>query len=306
MKIARLRFLVQSLSFAVLTYGGGFGLRLGNFLPCFSCPYVGNCSGNCYLMALQGPHWGAEINFIQIISFWGLRALGIFAGFLLLTLLFSKTWCGWICPFGTLQDWISLLRKKFSIRESQFSWGLRDKLKPVKYILLFLLIIIPFLIANAGFHPDFRFPFCQICPAKPLMPVFKGNFGYFAIDMTNPITTIMTLLSIILASVILIGIIFKERFFCMICPLLALISLFDKIGFIQLRKKMDACIGCRNCQRVCPVDIRDVHLDKENILTQDCILCLKCVESCPRDNALSLKFLNKTIFSSSSQLEKRS
>lgn len=202
-------------------------------------------------------------------------------------------------PFRDFTRLDCFIKKKIRIRESQFSWGLRDKLKPVKYILLFLMIIIPFLIANAGIHPDFRFPFCQICPAKPLMPVFKGNFSYFAIDMTNPITTVMTLLSIILASIILIGIIFKERFFCMICPLLALISLFDKMGLIQFRKKIDACIGCRNCQRVCPVDIRDVHQDKENILTQDCILCLKCIESCPQDNALSLKFLNKTIFSSS-------
>lgn len=301
MNLYRLRFLVQSISFAVLTYGGRFGLRLGQFLPCFACPYVGSCAGDCYLMALQGPHWGFQMPFTGIISIWGMRALGMFAGFFLLTVLFSKTWCGWICPFGTLQDWISLLRKKFAIRESQLSWGIRDKLKPIKYILLLFLIVVPILIANAGLHSDFRLPFCQICPAKPLMPVFKGNFSYFAVDTTNPITTVMTILSIILASGIFIGIIFKERFFCMFCPLLALMSLFDKIGFIQLKKKVDACTGCGNCQRICPVDIREVHLEKEkeNVLTQDCMLCMKCVEACPQNDALSVKFFKKTIFSSS-------
>lgn len=299
MKVYRLRFLVQSISFTVLTYGSRLGLRLGHFLPCFSCPYVGSCAGDCYLMALQGPHWGIQIPFIEIISFWGLRVLGMFGGFFLLAILFSKTWCGWICPFGSLQDWISSLRKKFAVRESRISWSLRDKLKPIKYVLLILLIIIPIFIANAGLHSDFKLPFCQICPAKPLMPVFNGDFSYFAVDITNSITTTMTISSIILASGIFAGTIFKDRFFCMFCPLLALMSLFDKVGLVQLKKKVDACTGCRNCQRVCPVDIREVHLEKENVFSSDCILCLRCVESCPQDGTLSLKFLKKTIFSSS-------
>lgn len=311
MKLYKLRFFIQSVSFAVLTYGGRFGLRFGHFLPCFTCPYVGSCSGHCYLMALQGPHWGFQIPLAELTGMWGMRALGMFAGFFLLTILLSKTWCGWICPFGTFQDWISFLRKRLAIsafgetsqgeRESHFPWSLKDKLKPVKYVLLVLLILIPVLIANAGFHPDFNFPFCQICPAKPLMPVFKGNFSYFAVDITNAVTAVMTICSIILAAFFLVGMFFKDRLFCMFCPMLALISIFDKIGAVRLRKKVDSCIGCGNCRRICPVDIRDVHLEreKENVLTQDCMECFKCVEACPQDKTLSARFLKWKLFSSS-------
>lgn len=272
---------------------------MGHFLPCFACPYVGTCAGNCYLMALQGSQWGVQIPFAEIVSVWTLGIAGMFVGFLLLAIIFSKLWCGWICPFGTLQDWISSIRKKLGIRESRFSWSTRDNLKSVKYIILAILIIVPVFIANGGLHPDFKLPFCQICPAKLLMPLFSGTPKYFAIDTTNPITTVMTAASIVVTAGVLIGMIFKERFFCLFCPLLALISIFQRIGLLRLKKRPDACTGCRNCHGVCPVDIRQVHLQKENVFTQDCILCLKCVEACPQDGTLSLRLLNKDIFSSS-------
>lgn len=301
MKVYRLRSFIQIATFFLLTYGGRLGVKLGHFLPCFSCPYVQGCSGHCYLMALQRSQWGFELPFKHYIGTGGVRVLVMFLGFFALVIFLNKIWCGWICPFGTFQDWITSLRKRFSIRESQFSWDFRDRLKPIKYILLISLIVIPILIANAGLHEDFGLPFCQICPAKPLMPLFEGSFKNFAVDITNSITATMTILSIILAAGILIGFVFKDRFFCIFCPMLALIHLFQKIGFMQLKKKIDACTGCGNCQRVCPLDIRQVHLEKEkeNVLTQDCVLCLKCVEACPQDNALSLKFLKKGLFSSS-------
>lgn len=301
MKLYQMRFVVQSISFAILTYGGRIGLQLGHFLPCFSCPYVGGCAGHCYLMALQGSIWGLQIPAALIISSSGLGALGMFIGFSLLVLLLSKSWCGWICPFGALQDGISFLRKKLGIRESQFSWGLMDKLKSIKYILLIILIVVPILIANVGLHPDFTLPFCQICPEKLLMPVFEWNFKYFAINTINPITIIMSLLSISLTAFFLVGMFFKDRFFCIFCPLLALMSAFDKIGFVRFNKKVDSCAGCGNCQRVCPVDIRRVHLEKEkeNVLSPECMECFKCVEACPQDKTLSVKWLKWTLFSSS-------
>ena len=301
MNITNLRAAFQLLFFVILIYGGRAGLRLGHFLPCFSCPYVSGCAGQCYLMALQNSFWGMEMPLAAIFTSRGLEALLVFTGFLLLTLLLGKIWCGWICPFGTLQDCIAAVRRKLGIRESQWSWVQTDRLKPVKYVFLALLLVIPLFIAHTGLHDDFTLPFCQICPAKPVLPLFAGNTGYFSVDTTNTITTFMTSLSMVLTALFLVGMFFKDRFFCVFCPLLALISIFDKFGLVRFSKNIKTCNGCANCQRICPVDIRSVHMEtlQQNVMSPECLACMKCAEACPTDGTLSFQWFKWTLFTSS-------
>lgn len=298
--LGNIRLLIQNFMFVIWTYGGRFGLNLGYSIPCFTCPYVSGCAGDCYLMALQGQ-WGLSLYLPELLSYKGAKAIIYFLFFAILSILLSKLWCGWICPFGTLQDWISKLRKKLGIREVEFSWQMRERLKPVKYVLLALLLMIPLLITYAGLHSDFRLFFCQICPAKPIMPLFTGETKYLALDFTNNITLVFSSISIIVAAGTLIGCFFKDRFFCMFCPMLPLIQMFKKLSFIRFEKSVHTCNGCGNCQRMCPVDIKDVHLEKteKNVMSEDCMLCMKCIEACPEDKTLTVKFLNCNIFSSS-------
>jgi ferredoxin-type protein NapH len=178
----------------------------------------------------------------------------------------------------------------------------------VKFILLGLLIAIPLTIANFGLHPDWGLPFCQICPAKPLLPLFAGDFSHFSIDFTNFVTMVFTLLSMMVAGGLLAGMFFKERFFCMFCPMLALMHLFKAMSPVKFKKSVETCYSCGNCARLCPMDIRQVHLekDKKDVLTQDCLACMRCVESCPGDNVLKFEWFNFNLFySSKSYLAKK-
>lgn len=200
-----------------------------------------------------------------------------------------------------MQDWVTFLRQRLGIRAVTFTHKTRDRIRPVKYILLACLLLIPVAIANLGLHGDFGIPFCQICPAKPILPLFVGTTRYFALDFTNAITLVFSILSMTVAALTVVGVFFKPRFFCLFCPMLALLHLVKRITPLRLRKKPEFCHACGNCQRMCPVDIRRIYEEKDgpDVQADDCMLCLKCVESCEADEVLSLTALKHRLFSSS-------
>lgn len=305
--VARLRQVSQHIFFVILMYGGRWGIDLGMSLPCFSCPFVSGCAGNCYLMAFQRPFAGFQTPFSVIFSSGVVGILIPFGLFLLWFLPLSKLWCAWICPFCLFQDWVTLLRKRLGIRPMIMTRKQRNALKPIKYIFLALMVVLPLAIANWGLHPDWIIPFCRICPGRVILPMFAGDFSYVHINFTNGVTIGFTLVSIVLTAGFLVGIFFKERFFCMFCPMLGLMHLFAKLSPVRFEKKVETCSGCGNCERTCPMTISDTYLEKEkkNVMSQDCTGCMACVENCPSDNTLSFKFLGFPLFTSSRSYQTR-
>ncbi len=261
--VERLRQISQHLSFALLIYGGRLGIHLGSFLPCFACPFVSGCGGHCYLMAFQRPFVGFQTPFAMMASGGIVNILIPFGSFLLFFLPLSKLWCGWICPFCLFQDWVTWIRKRLGIRPMIMGRPLRRRLKPIKYVLLALMVILPLAIANFGLHPDWVVPFCQICPGRVILPMFEGDFSYVHLDQTNGVTLGFTLVSLLLTGGFLTGIFFKERFFCMFCPMLALMHLLKRLSPVRMEKNPASCSGCGSCERVCPMNISETYVEME-------------------------------------------
>lgn len=305
LNLHRFRFIVQLLTFILFVYGGYFAINLGSRLPIFACPYNEQAAGACYLVPLQ-HQLGMPT---QVLL--GSAGIAVITGILVFLFWFiflNKAWCGYACPFGTLQDWITKIRQFFGIRFSTYTQDIFEKLSKIKYIFLAIVVLIPLLMGVGALGTDWSAAFCKICPARIISPMFSGNFSEWRIDFSSITSIVLTSLGMIFAGLFFVGSFVKKRFFCLFCPMSALHFIFSKFSILQLRKNGSKCTKCGDCYAVCDMQIKDIadNITDKNILRDDCILCLKCVAACPEDDALHFDIFNLKAFSSTKEgFEKR-
>jgi len=219
-------------------------------LNCYACPYA---VAACPIGSLQ--------NFIGYGTYHFSVYIG---GFLLLFGAgFGRLICGWICPFGLLQE---LLHK---IPTSKLKF-----FKPLGYLrwaaLIGLVLLIPYLLGEPAY--------CRyICPAGAL----EGGipFGIFSSQVRAMIGT-MYFIKLGILAVFLAGSVLTFRFFCRTaCPLGLIYGFFNRISALGLSFNPDRCTDCGICAEVCPMELRP---EKGEYLTGSCIRCLKCRDACPQ------------------------
>ncbi len=292
------RFWLQLAFFVFFIYGGYFAINLGNSLPTFSCAF--NSEGRpgvCFLFPMQHLLAG------KWSSLFGWMGIGVITAFLTFALWFvvlNKAWCGYACPLGTIQDWITSLRTRLGIRASRYSHTQFRNLSLIKYVLLALTILIPLGIGGALLPHSMGTPFCDICPGRMILPLFTGDTSQLTIDFSSKTSMIMTALGMLITGLFFAGAFVKKRFFCFFCPMSALHYIFSKPALLNLKKEGDKCTRCGDCYRVCDMQIREIADDVETprIMKDDCILCFKCIAACPENGALKATFLGIPIFES--------
>ncbi|MHB1401282.1 MAG: 4Fe-4S binding protein [Thiobacillus sp.] len=294
----RFRFWLQLAMFALLVYGGYLAVNLGTHLPMFSCGFnEEGRAGVCYLLPLQHQ---LSRPWPQLFGFAGISVLTGFGIFFLWFIVLNKGWCGYVCPLGTIQDWITALRRRLGARYSRYTQGQFRQLSRIKYLLLALMVLIPLGIGGGWFSRDMGTPFCLICPGRMILPMFTGDFSQFTIDFSSKTALVMTALGMGVTGLFLAGAFVKKRFFCFFCPMSALHYLISKPALLKLKKDGDKCTRCGDCYTVCDMEIKEIADDikTRDIMMDDCILCLKCVAACPEPGALKANFASVTFFES--------
>ncbi|KIL99434.1 4Fe-4S ferredoxin iron-sulfur binding domain protein [Paramagnetospirillum magnetotacticum MS-1] len=292
----RFRFWLQAFFFVLVIYGGYLGIELGNSLPMLSCGYNNEGRiGMCFLMPLQhelGWTWA------KLFSWAITSLLTTFAVFVLWFVAINKGWCGFVCPLGTLQDWMTALRRRLGIRYSRYTLGQFKQLTRIKYVLLALAVLIPLGVGGGWFHNDMKLPFCSICPGKMIIPLLTGNTQYFTVDFSTKTAMVMSALGMLTTGLFFVGSFVKKRFWCFYCPMSALHYLFSKLAVLRLVKDGGKCTRCGDCYRVCDMEIKEIADDIRvgDIMMDDCTLCLKCVAACPETGALKANFAGRAIF----------
>lgn len=227
-------------------------------LNCYSCP---GAIGSCPIGALQSVIGTVKYNFSLYIV--GLMAL--------FGVIFGRFICGWLCPFGLIQD----LLYKIPSKKIKVNKRVNNILKYLKYVILALFVIIlpMFLVNEFGLSPPY---FCEyICPAGTL----EGGIPLvLMIKSLRDVVGYLFVWKIFVLTGIIIASIFTYRPFCRyICPLGAFYSLFNKVSFYKYEIDKNKCTNCNVCTHKCKISI-EVYKDPNSA---ECIRCGECVKICP-------------------------
>ena len=229
-------------------------------LNCYSCP---SAIGACPIGALQNAMGSLRFNLSIAHYQLGLYVVGFFG---LVGSLGGRIPCGWLCPFGLIQELL------FKIPSPKLN--IPKFLSYFRYVVLAVMVIgLPLLVLDTfGYGETW---FCKwICPAGtleggiPLMLLkaeLRSQIGFL-------FTWKMTLLALFL-----VWMVFTLRPFCRTtCPLGAILGLFNKVSFFRLAVDETTCTLCYKCHRDCPVQVKVYETPN----SPDCIRCLKCLDSC--------------------------
>lgn len=185
----------------------------------------------------------------------------------ILALLFGPVLCGWVCPFGSLQEWIGKIGKKlFKKRYNTFiPEKLDNLLRFLRYGMLVWVLVMTALSA--------RLFFAEFDPYNALFHLWTGEAA---------IGGVIALIIVVLSSLIV------ERPFCKyMCPYGALLGVFNKIRIFKIKRNEKTCISCNKCDAACPMNIK---ISTKNVVTDhQCISCLKCTseKACPIENTVT-------------------
>ncbi len=275
-RLRRIRLLVQSGAFAatnlyvhgLLTgtiYTGTSKMFCTPGLHCYSCPsHVLACPLGSLQSVLASDGLLGGLASMRPDA---LALLGVLGFILAVGLVAGRFACGWICPFGLIQD----LLHRIPTPELRIPRAWAD----MKYaVLLLFVILLPMTlrtVQGAGGDPWF----CKaVCPSGTL----TAGYPLVLHDGGETLVTgfLFTWKSALLGAIVLL-VIFSSRAFCrLLCPLGATWGLAGKVSVIRMRVE-GPCIRCGRCREVCPVDI-EIWREPDSA---ECIRCLQCIGECP-------------------------
>jgi NosR/NirI family nitrous oxide reductase transcriptional regulator len=223
-----------------------------------------------FTLVWLGWYAGAQLSVVNVLTFTNALVTNFSWEFFLAAPLIFILWaavaagllfwgrgpfCGWLCPFGALQELLGKVAQRLKVPQVKLPWGLHERLWPIKYI------------------------------------IFLGLFGMSFYSMSNaemlaevePFKTAIVLKFVrdwpfvVFAVALLIASLFIERFYCRyLCPLGAALAIPGRIRMFEWLKRYPDCGSpCQRCSKECPVQA--IHPEGQ-INVNECIYCMHCQE----------------------------
>ena len=194
--------------------------------------------------------------------------LFLFLAFVTASWMFRKSFCGWLCPVGTISEWLWRLGKSTFGRNFRIPKKLDIALRSVKYLLMALFLYAVIGMSVAGIRAFLEGPYGIIDDVKML------NFFRFLGFGGGTVVAVLVVASV-----------FVQNFWCRyLCPYGALLGIAGALSPLRIRRVENLCIDCGKCAKACPSALPVDQL--VTIRSAECTGCLQCVAECPAAGAL--------------------
>ncbi|MBP5608883.1 MAG: 4Fe-4S binding protein [Lachnospiraceae bacterium] len=221
-------------------------------LNCYSCPAaIGACPIGSLQNALSSFGFKLPYYVIGLILFFG-AVLG-------------RLVCGFLCPFGLLQDLLNKIPFPFKLKKFKADRYLRI----LKYaVLIILVIVLPICVKLTPF-------FCKyLCPSGTLAGIL---LAFSDTGLFRAFGSLFAWKACVLGIVVLASVMIARPFCKYLCPLGAIYAPLNKVSVLRLECDRTKCISCGKCAEACDMGV-DPSKDPNS---PECIRCLSCVRTCP-------------------------
>ncbi|WP_406858537.1 4Fe-4S binding protein [Alsobacter sp. KACC 23698] len=197
---------------------------------------------------LTGFHWEFFLAAPLIFILWAAIATGLlFWG--------RGPFCGWLCPFGALQELTNNAAQWLKVPQLKIPWGLHERLWPIKYIIFIGLV------GTSLYSVALAETLAEVEPFKTAIVLKFAREWPFTLYAVTLLTAGL----------------FVERFFCRyLCPLGAALAIPGRMRTFEWLKRWPECGSpCQRCAKECPV--QSIH-PEGHINVNECIYCMHCQE----------------------------
>lgn len=207
----------------------------------------------------------------EILRHLHLSDLVLLLASVVLGLSLGGAFCGWICPFGAVQEWLYRLRARLFPRKISVPPKLDRYLRYFRYVVLSAILMLTWSLGE--------FFFGEYCPWNAVWQIGSEELAIGG--------------AVVLGLVVLGGLAVERAWCRYACPLGAVLGLANKIAPVRLERTEMSCKSCSLCNKRCPMDIDIVNVTRVTDTT--CIRCLECVDACPKPDTLDVKAGRKRI-----------
>ncbi|TWB04669.1 NosR/NirI family nitrous oxide reductase transcriptional regulator [Bradyrhizobium stylosanthis] len=223
-----------------------------------------------FVLIWLGWYANAQLSVVNVVTFTNALVTGFHWEFFLAAPLIFILWaataggllfwgrgpfCGWLCPFGALQELTNTAAKWLKVPQLTVPWGLHERLWPIKYVIFLGLF------GLSLYSVDMAERFAEVEPFKTAIILkFSRSWPF-----------------VLYAVALLVIGLFVERFFCRyLCPLGAALAIPGRIRTFEWLRRWPECGSpCQRCAKECPV--QSIH-PEGHINVNECIYCMHCQE----------------------------